>query len=159
MKRQLIRAFFVALIPLLCIQSLFTRKYGEPFPSVRFPGFGSILSADYPFTFTSMNVAVFSKTDSTQMTLNELLAPTPQYAKVFFFNMSKELKQLPSHIAYNTSEESEREVLDFFRKKAYQNTPFDSLTKLELRWYQREVSAPQAAPTSVLLEKKILTYE
>lgn len=158
MHRQFIRIFFIALIPLLCLQTVLVRKYGEPFPSVRFPGFGSILSASYPFQFKAMNVVLFSETDSVQMTLNELLDPTPQYAKVFFFNISGKLKQLPPYVAYRTTEKPVREVLDFFRAKAQQNTSLDSLTQLELRWYQHEVSTPQATPTAVLLEKKTLAY-
>ena len=35
MHRQFIRIFFIALIPLLCLQTVLVRKYGEPFPSVR----------------------------------------------------------------------------------------------------------------------------
>ncbi len=105
-----------------------------------------------------MSIVLFSETDSLQLTLNELIGPTPQYAKVFSINMSAKLKKLPSHLVYESSPQPEEELLDFFKEKAIENTKFKSLHKIELRWYQHEVIEPNKAPTSTVVEKKTLIY-
>lgn len=158
MKRQFIRLFFIALIPLLCLQTVLNRIFGEPYPTVRFPGFNSVPVASYPYAYTNTSIVLFYESDSIQMTLNELLEPTPHNAKAFFLSITKKLKQLPSYVEYHTTEERVKEVLDFIRDRAQQNSKFDALTKLELRWYRREVLTPHSASTSTLLEKRTFVY-
>ncbi|MFP4089490.1 MAG: hypothetical protein ACLFT3_04235 [Cyclobacteriaceae bacterium] len=157
--KKLVKFFFILIIPLLCVQLVFIKLYEEPFPSVRFPGFGIIYPSTYPQTYTGLRLALISGEDSAQYNLNELLAPTPQYAKVFFLPMARQLKKLPAHLDSRSAGQKEKELMNYFQRKARENVGFSSLEQMELRWYRFTVEAPNTSPSLQLLEKKIISYD
>jgi hypothetical protein len=157
-RKSFLRYFFLLLVPLLCAQLVFIKIYEEPFPSVRFPGFGIVYSSAYPQTYSGLRVAIYSETDSVRYTLNQFLAPTPQYAKVFFLSMGKKLKKLPSHLDAQRASAKEQELMTYFHDKALANTGFSSISFLELKWYRFRVDQPNKPPKATLIDKKTITY-
>lgn len=159
MRRRLVRWLFIATVPLLFLQLLFVKAFEEPYPSVRFPGFGHVFSANYPHNYVNMSVIVQAADQQQTYTMNELLPLTPQYAKVFFKPMSEKFKNLPDTLTNNPASSSEYdELMDYLKRSALDQTAFNDIDKITLQWYRYEVPQPNASPTVVPVEFKTILY-
>lgn len=158
MKQKLVRILFIVAIPILFLQLLFVKEFEEPYPSVRFPGFGHVFSADYPREYVNVSVIVHIANQQQAFTMNELLSPTPQYAKVFFKPMSEKFKNLPDTLVLDRADKLEYDLMEYLKTHALSKTSFDKIDKITLQWNKHIVSKPNVLPTTVPLEAKTLLF-
>ncbi len=159
MKKKAIQILFVAVVPFLFLQLLFIKEFEEPYPSIRFPGFGHVFSADYPRQYVNMLVIVHAADQKQELTMNELLPLTPQYAKVFFKPMSGKLKELPDTLsATSANSTSYDDLMVYLKQSALTKTTFDDIDKITLQWYQYKISKPNTQPTVIPMEFKTILF-
>lgn len=60
MKRNKIRLLFVLLVGFLFFQFLFSMKFSEPYPAIKFPGFGKVPQSSGKVKYTKYEVLAFS---------------------------------------------------------------------------------------------------
>lgn len=94
-QKTVIRWCFIGLLLLLAAQFYFARRVSEPYPAVIFPGFTSVpVHQGYPYEYEHVQVVGYTATDSALLTLDEMLAPVPFKAKVFYPNMLRKIKEI-----------------------------------------------------------------
>ncbi len=140
MSRQaIIRWWFIGLLPLLAVQFYFARRVSEPYPAIIFPGFTKVpVHQSYPYDYEYLQVVGHTGTDSVLLTLNDVLAPVPYKAKVFYPTMADKMKELIS-----ASDSSRRQVLAQHIGQNLNNTTNRTFERITLRWYQYRAASPQ----------------
>ena len=149
MSRQaIIRWWFIGLLPLLAVQFYFARRVSEPYPAIIFPGFTKVpVHQSYPYDYEYLQVVGHTGTDSVLLTLNDVLAPVPYKAKVFYPTMVDKVKELTS-----SPSDSPRRALAQYIQKNLKNTTNRTFERITLRWYQNRAASPQETRSVRLID-------
>lgn len=159
MRLKLVRTLFIVTTPLLFVQLFLIKLYDEPYPSVRFPGFSHVYSLDYPQQYVHMLATVRAGNQVATLTMNELLMPTPQYAKAFFTHMEGKVKQLPPQLTLSKAAGKEQEMIRFFERNAIANTDLSEVEEIRFRWYRYTIDSLGATPVGKAIEERVLLVD
>lgn len=78
MRKTKIRIMFAAITALLFIQFSYTIKYSEPYPAVRFPGFGKVPQVTGEINYASYDLLLYAtERDSMVISVENLLETYP----------------------------------------------------------------------------------
>ncbi len=158
MSRQaIIRWWFIGLLPLLAVQFYFARRVSEPYPAIIFPGFTSVpVHQGYPYDYEHLRVIGYVGPDSVLLTLDDLLAPVPYKAKVFYPNVLERIKEALSSSPTQALGPNELALARHFRQNLYRatNREFD---RVELRWYQNRATSPRDTHSVRLIDKRSIS--
>ena len=147
-----IRWWFIVLLPLLAAQFYFARRVSEPYPAIIFPSFSTVpVHQSYPYNYEQFQAIGYTATDSIFLTLDELLAPIPFKAKVFYPAMMAKIKEeIPPPYANKQVTSSERILTHYFQHNL-QAVTSDSFERIELRWILYRADSPyQAYPLRLI---------
>ena len=138
-RQAIIRWWFIGLLPLLAVQFYFARRVSEPYPAIIFPGFTKVPEhQNYPYDYAYLRIVGHTSGDSVLLTLNDVLAPVPYKAKVFYPNMVDKMKELLS-----ISDSSRRRVLAQYIRQNLKNTTNRTFERITLRWYRYRANSPR----------------
>ncbi|RDC66025.1 hypothetical protein [Adhaeribacter pallidiroseus] len=79
MRRNSIRILFVVVSVFLVIQLMYIWKFSEPYPAIRFPGFGKIPQVGGEVSFTKYEVVAYASQDSVTVKPEELFDNIPKH--------------------------------------------------------------------------------
>ena len=127
------------MLPLLAVQFYFARRVSEPYPAIIFPGFTKVpVHQNYPYDYEYLRIMGHTGRDSVLLTLNNVLAPVPYKAKVFYPTMVDKMKELLS-----TSDSSRRRGLAQYIRQNLKNTTNRTFERITFRWYQYRAASPR----------------
>ena len=159
--RTIIRLFFLALLPLLFIQLLVAKRYGEPYPAVMFPGFGQVMPADelYPYRFERMRVYAHTATDTLPVTLKELFAPFPDaYPEdALLAPLRNRLRDVADQLSPTLGSPEERELLAYLRHQV-RGQLGPNVVRLELAFYQYEAEPDGSVALVDIADRKVFYF-
>jgi hypothetical protein len=138
-RQTIIRWWFIGLLPLLAAQFYFARRVSEPYPAIIFPGFTKVpVHQNYPYDYEYLRIVGHAGGDSVLLTLNDVLAPVPYKAKVFYPNMIEKMKELVS-----ISDSSRHQELAWYIRQNLKNNANRTFERITLRWYQYRATSPR----------------
>ena len=156
LRKSAIRFLFIMLLPLLAAQFYFARRYDEPYPAIIFPGFTSVPTHQtYPYTYQRLVIMAYSENDSVEVTMDDLFAPMPYKAKVFYVPMGNKIKSLPTFFPGASPRPSEQELMRYFQTNVRSTTNL-AIDRISFRWYQYRATSPfQTRKTDLIDEKTV----
>ena len=157
LRKNTIRLFFFMLLPLLFVQLLVAKRYGEPYPAIMFPGFGKVLPNElYPYRYERLKVHAYTATDTIPLTLDELFAPFPETA--LFAPMRSKLRFITETLTPATGNEQERELLRYLQHRT-RTLLGHEVQRLELAFYQYEAEQDGRVRLAGISDRKTLQFE
>jgi hypothetical protein len=152
LKNLLIRATFVAILPLLFLQYVFCLAYEEPYPAIIMPSFAGAPATEGEFRTVERRFRVlFQDKTYREFGQNAFLAqaPTSHRAKILDYNFSSRRRARPGY---------EGQLTDWVRKRCEVLTKrqdLDSLIIERLRVTRRDASQPG---TEEALDRLVIAF-
>lgn len=165
MSSSKVRLFFICVAGFILIQFLFILKVSEPYPAIKFPGFGSIPQTNGQIEVVNYELFIYSHpTDSTIISAYDLFVGYPKtyipgmLSNVFEAQQKRVLEE--SHLGNSRVEAEYREFQQWVngRLAVLYNKDYEKLVIRKLIT-TRDLAIPKAAGETKLSDRAVIALQ